>query len=407
MLGARKLKNKKTNLFRVVLLISVLAGVLRIYAANNLWPDGDESTYMKRAVDYSNFLRSGSYKMLAVYDLSYEHPALYKILYGVALLTVQPIANFSSKWLAVKQPASTTNAATWIMTDRYLSVIFGTLTVMILALVNPLAGLFLAVDTLSVKYTSEVYLEALPLLTSLLCSLAYLHWFNQVSQDASGSRRINWWLIISAIFLGLTAASKYIYCVVGIVIVLHFTLALVQKQIPSRFLFGIVAWAVLALIAFFIFDPYIWPDPVARLSRSVLYNVDYSHSEHVLGYHYPFWQPLIWLSAFSSYWGMNPRLAFIFDVDTPIFILAVLGMPRLFRNKRFFFYWLVVGLVFLFAWNTKWPQYVLIVQVPLGFSAAEGMFTAWDLGRKFFLTEERMTSEGGEQVPETLVNGHS
>ena len=377
--------NNKTSLFRIVLLITILAGGLRIYAAKRLYGYGDEPTYMKVAVNYANILRSGKYNMLASFNQNYEHPSLYKILYGAALLTRQPIDNFSSEQLYFNQPASTTNVAVWIMTDRYVSVIFGTLAVMILAIVNPLAGLFFAVDTLSVNYTSEVYLEALPLLTSLLCAIAYLRWFDQVSKSSTGSHRINGWLVISALFLGLTAASKYIYCVIGLVIVLHFVLAVIQRQITPRFLFYLMGWAFLAAVIFFIFDPNLWPDPVARLSQSIQYNINYSHSDLVVTHPYPFWQPLRWLWAFSSYFNWNPRLAFLFDVDAPIFVLAMLGLPRLFQKKRFFFYWLVVGLVFLFLWNTKWSQYTLIVMVPFCISAAEGWFTARDLGKKFLL----------------------
>ena len=54
----RQMKNK-ARLFRAVLLITVLAGALRIYAAKRLFGYGDEPTYMKVAVNYANILRSG------------------------------------------------------------------------------------------------------------------------------------------------------------------------------------------------------------------------------------------------------------------------------------------------------------------------------------------------------------
>ena len=34
--------------------------------------------------------------------------------------------------------------------------------------------------------------------------------------------------------------------------------------------------------------------------------------------------------------------------------------------------WLAVGLLFLLLWNTKWPQYILILSAPLCLAAAEG-----------------------------------
>jgi hypothetical protein len=383
---------RKTNLFRVVFLITILAGVLRIYAAKNLYGDGDEPVYLKRAMDYSNFIRSGNYGMLASYDLTYEHPALYKILFGAALLFRRPMTSFSTKQLPSDQLVSTSPAAIWIMTDRYVSVVFGTLAVAALTLISPLAGLFLAVDTLSVKYTSEIYLEALPLLTSLLSAMAYLRWFERVSKNPPETRLTNLWLAGSALCLGLTAASKYIYCVVGIVIIFHFVLALLQRQISPRFVVYFMGWAFLSMAVFFLFDPYLWPDPINRLRQSIEYSVNYSQSDHVVSYQYPFWQPIEWLWAFSSNvsgnFSLNPRSAFIFDLDAPIFMLALLGLPRLFRQKRFFFYWLVFGLIFLFAWSTKWAQYTLIVLVPLSMAAAEGVGTALSLGQKFLIKPE-------------------
>jgi 4-amino-4-deoxy-L-arabinose transferase-like glycosyltransferase len=375
--------NKKTGLLRAVLLVSVLAGGLRFYAARTLYGDDDESTYMKRAVDYANFIRSGQFNMLASYNLTYEHPALYKILYGIVLLTREPIDTFHTNQVPRDKPVADGDAGTWILADRYLSAVFGTLATAVTTLINPLAGLFLGINTLSVKYTSEVYLEALPLLTSLLCAASYLRWFKRFQGESIQQRGSFAWLAASAFFLGLTAASKYVYCVVGIAVTLHFGLAIIQRQIPWQSFLYLLGWAVLSLAAFFMSDPYLWPNPSARLIQSIQYNFDYSHSQHVLDHHYPFWQPLRWLSAFSSFYNLGPRLAFIFDLDTPIFMLAVIGLPRLFRQERFFFYWLAVAVTFLLLWNTKWPQYALIALPALGISAAQGWTTILEFGRKF------------------------
>jgi hypothetical protein len=93
--------------------------------------------------------------------------------------------------------------------------LWGTLAVLALAVINPLAGFFLGIDTLSVKYTSEVYLEALPLLTSLLCGLTYVRWVDRAHEPRTSGQPPVLWLIPSALFLGMTAASKYVYGVVG------------------------------------------------------------------------------------------------------------------------------------------------------------------------------------------------
>jgi hypothetical protein len=234
-----------------------------------------------------------------------------------------------------------------------------------------------------VKYTSEIYLEALPLCTSLLCAAAYLLWFNQVAGLSPQGGKRDGWLVASAFFLGLTVASKYIYCVVGIAIGFHFILALIQRQIPLRYIFHMAAWGLGALAIFFAFNPYLWSDTLSRLTQTIEYHLNYSQSEHVLESHYPFWQPLRWLFSFSRFYDLRPRSAFFFDLDTPIFLLALLGLPRLFQQKRFYFYWLIITVAFLLVWNTKWPQYALIALIPLCVAASEGVTTAWSLGQRF------------------------
>jgi hypothetical protein len=378
----------RIKIVSVALLITLIAGGLRIFAAKKLYADNDEATYMKRATAYANFIRAGQYDKLVNYDQTYEHPALYKILYGVILLTRRPLDVFSSAQISSDQPVIESDVATWVMADRYLSVTFGTLATLFLAIVDPLAGFFLATNTLSVKYTSEVYLEALPLLTSLLCALTYLRWFDQMQKESAASNRSDWWLAASALFLGLTAASKYVYCVIGIAILLHFIMALIQKQIPARLLLHMLTWSLAALIIFFVFDPYLWSNPIARLSQSILYNFNYQQSIYVIRANYPVWQPLRWLSLFSSSYDLGPYPAFMFNIDIIIFLLAVIGLPRLFRQRRLFFYWFLIALAFLLAWNTKWPQYTLIVMIPFTVSASEGAISTCEFVRNFLLSPE-------------------
>ncbi|HEX8991956.1 MAG TPA: hypothetical protein VF784_09780 [Anaerolineales bacterium] len=232
------LRNRRVQL---VLLITLIAGGVRLFAARTLYGDSDEPIYMKRAVAYANFLRSGQFSMLATYDETYEHPALYKILYGVVLLTRRPIDTFHSNQVP-NGPVLGSDAALWIMTDRYLSVLFGTLAATLLAVVNPLAGFFLAVHGLTVKYTSEVRLEAFPLLTSFLCIATYSRWFDKVTVAALDrpSRKEQAWLLAAAIFLGLTAASRlpftscWLSCRAGCLDAISGFLPAGYSSLPSR-----------------------------------------------------------------------------------------------------------------------------------------------------------------------------
>lgn len=375
---------KKFILSTLIIIITLLSLGLRIYAATRLNVDYDEPVYLGAALDYTNALRAGQYKLLAWYETTYEHPALYKILYGVVLLTQKPLEKFYISDLPRLAPIATTEAKRWNMPARYLSVVIGTLAVFVLACFNPIAGLFLGVSSLAVKYTSEVYLEALPLLTSLLAALAYLRWFKQVNNPSSNMGHPMIWLFLSAVSLGATAAGKYVYCVVGIAIVIHFVAAVLQKKVPRQASLAIIGWAVLSLVMFFIFNPYLWPHPWERLLKSITFNLDFPNSNIVKFYNYPFWQPVLWLYSFSGVYDLGPKSAFLFNIDIPVFVLALAGLPRLFQKERLFFFWLVTGLVFLLVWTTKWPQYALIILVPFVLSAALGILTLWDLAKNRF-----------------------
>ncbi len=220
------------NAAAVILVVLISCG-LRLYAAQRLNVDYDEPVYLGAAVEYANAMRIGDFKMLAWSENTYEHPALYKILYGVVLLAERPLERLPDKDLPRLAPIATAAAGPWNVAARYLSIFWGTLAVLALALVNPLAGLFLGIDTLSVKYTSEVYLEALPLLTSLLCALAYSRWYARASEPRASARSPLYLLILSGVFLGMTAASKYVYCVVGLAIVIHFFIGVFQRTVGA------------------------------------------------------------------------------------------------------------------------------------------------------------------------------
>jgi hypothetical protein len=361
-----------------VLAITVLAFGLRMYAAARLNVDYDEPVYLSAAVSYARYMRLGDLKMLAWNEHTYEHPALYKILYGAALLTQQPLDRLPDKDLPRQTPIASTAAGPWNMAARYMSVAWGTLAVLALSLLDPAAGFFMAVNTLSVKYTSEVYLEALPVFASLLSVLAYSRWFEDASKESAPSGRHGPWLAASAALLGVAVASKYVYGVAGLAIAVHFLIALLRRQVTLRHARYMLVWAPLALFCFFAFDPYLWPHPIARLLKSVSFHEAYGQSSWVAHYHYPFWQPFRWLAAFSTFYDLQPASAFLLNIDAPMFVLALVGLPSLFQRRPVFFWWIIIGVAFLLAWQTKWPQYTLIVMAPLSLSASVG---AQALGR--------------------------
>ena len=359
----------KTNKLIPVLLITLavlLAAATRLRAVDQLPIDYDEDDYLGAAQRYATALAAGSWQEVIDYSYNYEHPPLAKIAYALAILPLpesQPLPELPS----------TADPAKWLPYPHYLmarleSALFGVLEVLILALVNPLAGIFLAVHTWTIKYTSQIMLEALPALTSTLAVFFYSH----------SGRRWNFWLALSGAALGLTAASKYLYCIAGLAIAADWLIFEYKNSRDSNSnlkhaIFPLIFWGCTGVAVFFMADPYLWHDPFTRLKASVLYHGGYAQSEHVNQYGFPFWQPLVWLLG-SVPW--HPGV-FLFPVDVFITLLAALGLRPLWKKQPVYVLWLLGGLVFLLFWQTKWPQYILVLSLPLSLAAAEGCNALW------------------------------
>ncbi|HCS38915.1 MAG TPA: hypothetical protein DIW44_04940 [Anaerolineaceae bacterium] len=366
-----------------VILTLVLAFGLRFYAANHLNVDHDETTYLIASNSYANYIREEKLNWLSWETWNYEHPSLNKIIFGLALLTQDPLEKVLQNDLIDMAPIKEQQAWEYALAARYVSVGFGSLAVLLLSILNPLAGLFLAVDTLAIKYTSEVYLEALPMLASLLAVVAYSRFYNYFTNHSKNRKKAWLWLLVSAASLGVTAASKYIYCVAGLAIGIHWIFSVILKKLPLRSLYTLLGWGVLSVFVFFILDPYLWVHTIERLEKTLSYHFRFQASPHVANANYPFWQPLAWLfSPFAAYRPIHdPQAnnAFLFSIDTLVFFLALIGLPRTYKRYHVFFLWIVIGLALLFMWGSKWAQYPLIIIAPWCFSAAQGFFTLIDL----------------------------
>ena len=225
-----------------------------------------------------------------------------------------------------------------------VSVVFGTLGVGVVALLDPLAGLLLAVQTLAVKYTSQVYLEATALFTALVALFAMLR-----------SRKLgDSWFWLSAVALGLTAAGKYSYFPIVFVI---FYIAWWEKRYRTPLL---LAYLVVVLLTFLAFDPYLWHQPIPRLLKSILFHQQYSLGAHVQEVGYPWYQPFMWVSRSYGYiW--HPEVFFYMGFDGLIFLVSLYGIYIEWHKRRWVVVWIAVGMLFLLLWPTKWPQYTLVV----------------------------------------------
>ncbi len=353
--------------FRIlaIMLVVAVAWGLRSRAVNQLGIDYDEDDYLRAAQQYAALIRSGDWAGFLNTNYRPEHPPLAKIVFGASILFApeEPLIPDVSTSASPngKLPRDLVEPA------RTTSAVFGTLTVLALSLVNPLAGFFLAVHTFTIKYTSEIMLEALPAFLILLSVLCYIQ--AKKNGISKGNSLFNGWIIASAILLGLTAASKYLYCVAGIAILMDWFFEAKQNNQLARFYTQAAAWGILSLIVFFAADPYLWPDPLTRLKESVFYFSGYAATApEVQQANYPIWQPLAWLAQ-SVPWQSR---VFLISIDFFISALACAGLVRLWKKERVYVLWLGIAMLFLLLWPTKWPQYIIILTAPLSLSAAEG-----------------------------------
>ncbi len=358
------------TLKRLLLIIAAIAVTLialsaRLTAVDQLPIDYDEDDYLRAGQLYATGIQHGDWSVFTRENYRTEHPPLTKIVNGLVMALLPPVPEIPDRPTTADPSRSLPQPH--LDNVRTAHALFGTLEVLVLALINPLAGLLLAMHTWTIKYTSQVMLEALPALTSLLVVVFYL------KSRRKGS--FNRWTLLSAIILGLTAASKYPYTMVGVAVLIHW----LWDSWPGRseadnrsmwhWIRPILAWGSIAAIVFFLADPYLWPDPINRLRDSLGYHGRYATTAaEVQEANFPIWQPLVWLAQ-SVPW--HPGV-FAVPLDAMILLFAIIGLKRLWQKYRVFALWLIILFVFLLFWPTKWPQYILMLTAPLTLAAVEG-----------------------------------
>lgn len=352
-----------------VALVFGLALFLRLLAVERLALDFDEDDYLRAGQLYAQHLAAGDLGAIVAERENYEHPPLTKLAYGAILLAQGPAAYAEPvealKDDAMPRPPEAQRIRELVTPLRGFSALAGAATAGLVAVVNPLAGLVVALSSWHIKYTSQAMLEALPCLFAA-CSLLAL----------GGSRRngdARFWL--AALFLGLTAAGTYRYAAGGFAAI-GWIIWRGWRDGPRRALLLAGAWGVVALLAFYAFDPALWLDPIGRLRESLLFNTSYSTAQHVREAGFPWFQPLLWLLGALPW---NPG-AVPLRIDGLFGLLALLAAGAMLRQEgaaRLAALWLLINLGFLFLWPTKWPQYILALSVPAALGASFWLTSAW------------------------------
>jgi ABC-type sugar transport system permease subunit len=355
-----------------ILFVAAVALFARMHAVDVLPVDFDEDDYLRAGQQYATGIQNGDLGVFTRENYRPEHPPLAKIVAGIAIAPLPPEPEIPDRPTtagpADDLPEPLLTAA------RTANALFGVAAAVVLAIVSPLGGLFLAVHTWTIKYSSQVMLESVPAFFALLSVvLAMFAW----RSPGRGRRRAL--LVGAAIAFGLACAGKYLYGVAGLAIVVDWlwrTAEDARDRDGSRSATGVARWAApaigwlaLGFVAFLVADPYLWPDPIGRLASSIAYHGGYATSEAVQETGWPMWQPIVWLMG-SVPW--NDPGTFIVTIDIVITALAAVGLRRTWREHRVFALWLGLGLAFLILWPTKWPQYVLVISAPLSLAAAHG-----------------------------------
>jgi hypothetical protein len=365
---------------RVVhLSIAVIAVALAIWqracAVVSLPADIDEFHYVAAGIRYADRMESGRWGEILDGDKNYLHPPLVKLAYGVAIKLTGAPEPQAEEGLGVGKPFPD-GARPAFEAARWTSAVPGVAQVAITAAINPLAGLLVAIEGYHAKYTSEAYLEAIPGLFFVLA----LFLFERATRQPGGAARPEADLrgiAIAYAMLGIAAAGKYPFGALGLLTMVPLTIVAVPRR-PLVWL----ALAGAALVTFFAFDPYLWPDPIERLAGTLSPHVTYAQSQDVTSVDLPWHQPFYWLfSAMPTKW--HPDLFPGGKVTMFLLPLAVLGFPIAFARRRVWALAAPIGLVFLLAWPVKWPQYVVLLVIPLAICAAHAPEAVAALVRRF------------------------
>lgn len=276
------------RLIRIIIIaaISLFGLLLRINVAVYGPIEHDEKTYIKAAALYSQAIRSGQFGEIIDTQFNYEHPIFYKLVYGTLMSASSPM-DISDLTLDIQITNLPFFKFIRILALRSVSVLFGVLAIIALSLINPWAGLFLALQTFAIKYTSVVYLEALPSCLSILSTMAFLRCLNHLKfpthhtetfqQNRLIPSRALAWLILSAAAAGIAVASKYIYGVVGLAITIYAFYLGIKKRPKLWVVIGI--WAAIAGLSFILADPVLWNNPIEQLQKSFCFSLNYSTSD--------------------------------------------------------------------------------------------------------------------------------
>ncbi len=142
---------KEFNLFLVI----IASIVIHVWSVWQLPVDYDEPIYVQAGSAYAQLIKTGDLSGIINFPENREHPPLIKILYSIPFLIFQ----------------ENSYSIDYTIAARTISALFGVIAVAVIAKKNIWAGLFFGFHSMTIKYTSQAYLEALPMLMIIICVL--------------------------------------------------------------------------------------------------------------------------------------------------------------------------------------------------------------------------------------------
>lgn len=349
--------------YLLVLLVVVVAFGLRSYASETLSIDYDEDDYLRAGQEFAHLIRTSDWRGFLETNYRPEHPQLAKIMYGLSLLGV-PEEPLIPDVPITADPAETL-PSDLLHAARTMSAVWGTLTAGLLALINPLGGLLLAIHSFTIKYTSQVMLDSFASLMSTATALAY--YFSK-RKEGQGKTTL---LVAAAVFLGMSASSKYLHSAVGFAVLIDWFITARENNDLKKYFRNAILWGALSIFVFFLCNPFYWANPLESIRTTFEAVVATTTNPNVERANNPAWQQLMYMSmSVPLSWSGE---GFLIRADGLIFIFAMFGIARTWNKDRFITIWLFVDIFLLLVWRTKWPQYILVATAPLSFVAAEGV----------------------------------
>ncbi len=337
---------------RIVLVvwIGLFAFAMRFDHGRSTGMEVDEYDYVPISMAFAHMMREGNWQGVIDFDAVYEHPRFSMALFAIVMNITH---------------AESENDG--VMAARMVVAICAGLLAAILAIRFPIAGIVWALFGLGWHYTSIAYLDSAMVLFGTSCVLAFDAAMRRAPSLAPGTetegppswKKLPWfWLAASAACAGIAMSCKYLAAVAPLAVTVAFGLWLFQNRGRGWKIIALVFAAYVAFSFLFMFasDWYLWsPDALTRLHDRLTFHQNFSSSELVERADFPWYQPILWPWIYLDF---DPLVGWAW-LDKSATILGFLGLAIWWKREPRVLIVGVVTMLFLFVWNTKWPQYMV------------------------------------------------